>query len=429
MVPLGAEALRSDALTRPADDGRYGSMGAVPTVARWWSSRTDPQRIDLYTRSSCYVTLALLPLLLLGAVASNWAAGSRWQALALAGAALATTTACLVLARRGFRDREHDRGTRPDGPSLAAAVVAGLVTVAAALLVTVENPAPSAPWVVAMVGGAVLLALSVTVPTRPLVSGAAAVGVLAGAVSLAEGTPPAEAAAVAASAWVALTAFVAGFRFSVWILDVVLEMERTRGVQAQLAVAEERLRFARDLHDVMGRNLSAIAVKSQLAAELVRRGRDGAADELADISRVAEESLREVRDVVRDYRRTDLPGELAGARSVLRAAGVGVTVTGEEDAVALPEPVQTALGWVVREAVTNVLRHSRASWCTVELRAAGGEAELQVVNDGARGTETAWGNGLTGLAERLAAGGGRLSAGRDGDRFVLAATVPVGVPA
>jgi two-component system sensor histidine kinase DesK len=114
---------------------------------------------------------------------------------------------------------------------------------------------------------------------------------------------------------------------------------------------------------------------------------------------------------------------------VLRAAGVGVTVTGEEDAVALPEPVQAALGWVVREAVTNVLRHSRASWCSVELRAVGGEAELRVANDGARGTETTWGNGLTGLAERLAAAGGRLSAGPDGDRFVLAATVPVGVPA
>ena len=114
---------------------------------------------------------------------------------------------------------------------------------------------------------------------------------------------------------------------------------------------------------------------------------------------------------------------------MLRAAGVDVTVTGEEQAVALPQPVQAALGWVVREAVTNVLRHSRASRCTVELRAAGGEAELQVTNDGALGAGTTWGNGLTGLAERLAASGGRLSAGPDGDRFVLAATVPARVPA
>ena len=420
MVPLGAAALRV-----PVRDGRYGSMGAVPTVARWWSSRTDPQRIDLYTRWSYYSTLVFLPAFLLFAVAPAWGAPARWLALVLVAATLTTTAASLRLARQGFRDR----AAGPDRPATAVAVVAGLVTLAAGVAATTDGPSPSAPWAAGLVSAAVLLGLSVTVPTRPLVAGAAVGGVLAGVVSLAEGSPPIGAVVVGVSIAVSLVALVTAFRFTVWILDVVQEMERTRGVQAQLAVAEERLRFARDLHDVMGRNLSAIAVKSQLAAELVRRGRDGAADELSDISRVAEKSLREVRDVVRGYRRTDLPGELAGARSVLRAAGVGVTVTGEDDAVALPEPVQTALGWVVREAVTNVLRHSRATRCTVELRTVGGEAELQVTNDGARGPETVWGNGLTGLAERLAADGGRLTAGPDGDRFVLAAVVPVGVPA
>ncbi|WP_176832463.1 sensor histidine kinase [Geodermatophilus sp. DSM 45219] len=397
----------------------------MPTVARWWSSRTDPQRIDLYTRSSYYSTLVFVPVLLFFSVAPDWVTASAWQPLVLLGSSVVTTAACLVLTRRGFRDR----AAGPDRQALLVALVSGLVTVGAALAVTGEAPSPAGPWVAGVLGAAVLLALSVTVPTRPLIAGAAVAGVLAGGVALVDGNPPFAAVVIATSIGVAVGFFVSAFRFSVWILDVVLEMERTRGVQAQLAVAEERLRFARDLHDVMGRNLSAIAVKSQLAAELVRRGRDGAADELADISRVAEESLREVRDVVRGYRRTDLPGELAGARSVLRAAGVAVTVTGEEQAVALPEPVQTALGWVVREAVTNVLRHSRASWCSVELLSVGGEAELQVANDGAGGTAGSWGNGLTGLAERLAATGGRLSAGPDGDRFVLAATVPVGVPA
>ncbi|MEX5720473.1 sensor histidine kinase [Geodermatophilus maliterrae] len=399
----------------------------MPTVARWWSSRTDPQRIDLYTRSSYYTTLVFLPALLLFAVVPDWAPTSPWAALPLAAGALVTTAACLLLTRRGFQGRDHDRGTRPDRPSLAVAVVAGLVTVVAALMVTAEGPAPSAPWVVALLGAAILLALSVTVPTRPLMAGAAAAGVLAGAVALVDGSPPVAAVVVAVSIGVALAAFVAAFRFSVWILDVVLEMERTRGVQAQLAVAEERLRFARDLHDVMGRNLSVIAVKSQLAAELVRRGRDGAVEELVDISRVAEESLREVRDVVRGYRGSDLPGELAGARSVLRAAGVEVTVRGEDAAVTLPGPVQTALGWVVRESVTNVLRHSRATSCAVELSATAGTAELRVVNDGVAPAAEDWGNGLTGLAERLAATGGQLAAGPDGDRFVLTATVPVGV--
>ena len=419
MVPLG-----STALSDPGRDGRYGSMRAVPTVARWWSSRTDPQRIDLYTRWSYYSALVFLPVLLLFAVSPAWGAPPPWLALVLAAAELTTTVACLVLARQGFRDR----AAGPDRPALAVAVVAGVVTTGACLAATTDGELSSS-WAVAVVSAAVLLGLSVTAPTRPLVAGAVVGGVLAGAVTLAEVGQPAAAVVTAVSISVTLVAFVTAFRFTVWILDVVLEMERTRGVQAQLAVAEERLRFARDLHDVMGRNLSVIAVKSQLAAELVRRGRAGAVEELADISRVAEESLREVRDVVRGYRRSDLPGELAGARSVLRAAGVGVTVTGEEEAGALSEPVQTALGWVVREAVTNVLRHSRASWCAVELRSAGGETELQLTNDGASGAGTTWGNGLTGLAERLAATGGRLSAGPDGDRFVLDATVPVRVPA
>src|SRR4051812_38473866 len=298
-------------------------MGAVPTVARWWSSRTDPQRIDLYTRWSYYSTLVLLPFLLLLAVAPGWGAPPRWLELVLAAGALTTTAACLVLTRRGFRDRgvRPDDPAHPDRPALAVAVVAGLVTVGAALAASADGPSPSGPWTAGLVAAGVLLGLSVTVPTRPLVAGAALGGALAGAVAVAEGNPPVGAAITGVLIAVALLALVTAFRFTVWILDVVLEMERTRGVQAQLAVAEERLRFARDLHDVMGRNLSAIAVKSQLAAELVRRGRDGAADELADISRVAEESLRKVRDVVRGYRRSDLPGELAGARSVLRAAG------------------------------------------------------------------------------------------------------------
>jgi signal transduction histidine kinase len=273
-----------------------------------------------------------------------------------------------------------------------------------------------------------LSAVSTVWPTRWLVRAGVAVGGVTGLAVVAVGEPPAVGAVLGVVVGLTVTFLTIAFRFSVWVLDVVDEMDRTRGVQLQLAVAEERLRFARDLHDVMGRNLSVIAVKSQLAAELVRRGKEGATEELTDISRVAEESLREVREVVRGYRGSDLPGELAGARSVLRAAGVGCTVTGEDDAARLPQDVQAALAWVVREAVTNVLRHSRAASCTVALRTVGGEAELEVVNDGVQAAG-GWGNGLTGLAERLAPSGGRLSARADGDRFVLTATLPVGVRA
>ncbi|GAB3305683.1 histidine kinase [Geodermatophilus aquaeductus] len=395
-------------------------MGAVPTVARWWRTRSDPQRIELYTRWSYYSFLAALPVLVLLALASDWAGTSRWLELLLAAATLVTTAAAVQLSRRGFADR----AAGPDRALLAVAVVAGGVVVGTALAVTTDGPSPAAPWAAGLVGAEVLLALSVTVPTRPLLAGTAVVGVLTTGVALLDGNPPLAAGVVGTSIAVAVAFVTVAFRFTVWILDVVVEMDRSRGVQLQLAVAEERLRFARDLHDVMGRNLSVIAVKSQLAGELVRRQRPEAADEVADISRIAEQSLREVRDVVRGYRGTDLAGELAGARSVLRAAGIACTVTGEEAGAALPEPVQVALGWVVREAVTNVLRHSSAGECTVTLTA-GDPVTLRVENDGVGPGGGDRGHGLRGLAERLAAASGELSAGREGDRFVVVARVPV----
>jgi two-component system sensor histidine kinase DesK len=172
-------------------------------------------------------------------------------------------------------------------------------------------------------------------------------------------------------------------------------------------------------------------VKSQLAAELVRRGRPEAADEVDDVRRVAEDSLREVREVVRGHRSADLAGELAGARSVLRAAGVACEVHGEDVGAALPRAAQTALAWVAREAVTNVLRHSHATRCAITLRLTGGKAELEVVNDGvveeaATATDGRPGSGLTGLGERLASAGGSLRSRRQDASFVLTASVPEG---
>jgi two-component system sensor histidine kinase DesK len=285
-------------------------------------------------------------------------------------------------------------------------------------------------WCVTLPLGSLLVACSTTWRTRPLVLVGAGVGVLVGIAELVAGQPPSSALVLGVTLGAFLIGIALGFRFSVWVFDLVSEMERTRGVQLQLAVAEERLRFSRDLHDVMGRNLSAIAVKSQLAGELVRRGRPEAADEVAEVRRLAEDSLREVREVVRGHRSTDLTGELAGARSVLRAAGVACTVHGEDAGATLPPEAQTAFGWVAREAVTNVLRHSQATSCTIRLLVTGGKAELEVVNDGVLdevGTSDGQpGTGLAGLAERLAAAGGSLETRPDGSRFVLTASLPAG---
>lgn len=404
-------------------------MTAVPTVSRWWNSRTAPQRIDLYTRWSFYFFLAGLPVLALAVVgaAVEGAAPTAASWLFVAGSA-GTAAVAVQLTRRGLAAHQAARPL-PGRLTVLAFCVAGATAVVGVAVFTAPEASVAVPWSISVPLGGVLVACSTVWATRQLVPHAVGIGVLSGFATALDGVHPAAAVVQGVVMAVTVLFVVLAFRFTVWVLDVVLEMDRTRGVQLQLAVAEERLRFARDLHDVMGRNLSAIAVKSQLAGELVRRSRPEAADEVADVHRIAEESLREVREVVRGYRSTDLTSELAGARSVLRAAGVACTVQGEDDAGSLPEPVQAALGWVVREAVTNVLRHSSAGECGIVLTRGGGEVRLTVTNDGvpARAAgEAGAGSGLAGLRERLAGAGGSLDAARDGGRFRLTATLPDG---
>ncbi|WP_369211836.1 sensor histidine kinase [Streptomyces flavofungini] len=226
-------------------------------------------------------------------------------------------------------------------------------------------------------------------------------------------------------------------RCGAWTLSVMWEADHAREVEARLAVAEERLRFGRDLHDVMGRNLAVIALKSELAVQLARRGRPEAVDQMVEVQRIARESQREVREVVRGYREADLGVELIGAQGVLEAAGITCRVTGS--AAGLPAPVQSALGWVVREAATNVLRHGDAERCDIALTVTSGRTTLTVENDGApadaaqdpapaaTGTGTG-GSGIAGLRERLAEVGGTLDSSCAAGRFRLTARVPLTPP-
>ncbi|MFC4495880.1 sensor histidine kinase [Streptomyces ovatisporus] len=242
---------------------------------------------------------------------------------------------------------------------------------------------------------------------------------------------------LAAAAVLAVGGLISVFtgRSSAWYIAVIRELEEARGVQARLAVAEERLRFSRDLHDVMGRNLSAIALKSELAVQLVRRGApaDASVEQMSEVQGIARDSQSEVRAVVRGYRDADLSTELAGARGILRAAGVDCRA--ESDDAPLPGPVQAALGWVVREGATNVLRHADATWCTVWVGSdtAEDKALLVMENDGVhagvRDTEGGrTGSGLAGLRERLAGVGGTLRSAGDSKKgtFRLTAEVPIG---
>ncbi len=216
-------------------------------------------------------------------------------------------------------------------------------------------------------------------------------------------------------------------RLWVWIYRLAEEAHAGREAQARLAVAEERLRFARDLHDLVGHQLSAIAVKSELAVRLTGADADAARDEMAEVRGLARTALRELRETVRGYRRLDLDAELTTVRGVLEAAGVTCRLHLPHREV--PEEVAPVFAWVVREAATNVLRHSSASRCDITVRHSDEEAVLEVRNDGAahRAVEDV-GSGLAGLGERMAAVGGTLEARPTGSgEFVLRAVAPLPV--
>ncbi|MFQ1000812.1 sensor histidine kinase [Modestobacter sp. SSW1-42] len=225
-----------------------------------------------------------------------------------------------------------------------------------------------------------------------------------------------------------LTAFA--IRGTGYLMTVNRELQEAREELARHAVAEERLRFARDLHDLLGHSLSLIALKSELARRLAAVDPARAGAEMADVEDAARRALAEVREAVSGYRQVTVGQALAEARAAL--TGAGITVRLPERVPVLPVGPDAALGWVVREATTNVLRHSGAGQVTVELTEDGERAVLTVTDDGCGGAPgvtmrgTTSGSGLAGLRERVGALGGELAAG-PGDRggYRLRASVPL----
>jgi len=201
-----------------------------------------------------------------------------------------------------------------------------------------------------------------------------------------------------------------------YLITVNRELQEAREELARNAVAEERLRFARDLHDLLGHSLSLIALKSELARRLADRDPARAKQEMTDVEEAARRALAEVREAVSGYRQVNCAQALAEARAALSGAGISVRLP--DRVPTLPGAVDVALGWVVREATTNVLRHSRAGAVTVELAEDGVRAVLAVTDDGAAGAGermtvlgSSPGSGLAGLRERVGALGGELEAG------------------
>jgi two-component system, NarL family, sensor histidine kinase DesK len=201
-------------------------------------------------------------------------------------------------------------------------------------------------------------------------------------------------------------------------------LREARAELAELAVAEERMRFARDLHDLLGHDLSLIALKAELAGKLLPADADAAATEVDDIKRLTRSALTQVRHAVDGYRRPTLAGELAGARVALEAAGIQLRVEGES--VTLDPEVESVLAWAVREGATNVIRHSGARHAAIAIRPGAAGAELEISDDGGgNGAGPEPGHGLDGLLERARSVGGGLEAGAaPGGGFRLRLTVP-----
>ncbi|MBP2355574.1 two-component system sensor histidine kinase DesK [Kribbella aluminosa] len=175
-----------------------------------------------------------------------------------------------------------------------------------------------------------------------------------------------------------------------------IELDAARRDMAELAVQEERNRFARDLHDILGHSLTVITVKAELAGKLIAANPQRAASEVADVESLARAALADVRAAVAGYRELSLAGELVSARSALQAAEIKADLPTTVDEV--PEDNRELFAWVVREGVTNVVRHSGAKRCTIKLSA----GEIEVLDDGKGPTPGggASGHGLVGLRER-----------------------------
>jgi two-component system sensor histidine kinase DesK len=215
------------------------------------------------------------------------------------------------------------------------------------------------------------------------------------------------------------------------LATLVTELHSAREELAKMAVARERLRFARDLHDLLGYNLSAITLKSELTHRLVIKHPARAREELVEILQISRQALADVRAVASGYREMSLDEECESARSVLAAADVHVQM--DVSYRDLPVRVSTVLATVLREGITNLLRHSKAEFCEISVRQSAGTVIIEMLNDGvpndpidSREDSGPGGSGIHNLSARVAELGGELIAELQADnKFRLHAVMPL----
>ena len=270
----------------------------------------------------------------------------------------------------------------------AVAMIVGLLALMMVMVVALGQEGTAAAVFVAVAGVMCLPALGALALTAAL-----AVGV--------------EVASHTVSGWsdpAGLSFAVCAAAFAVWgvtqLMARNIDLVHAEEENARLAVAEERNRFARDLHDILGHSLTVITVKAELANRLLDADPSRVRAELDDLERLSRDALADVRRAVEGYRDLTLPGELARARAALRAAEIEADLPNSTDDV--PSELRELFAWTVREGVTNVIRHSGAARCTVRF----GPTGVEVCDDGSGPVgDTQAGNGLTGLRERASAAG------------------------
>jgi two-component system sensor histidine kinase DesK len=210
---------------------------------------------------------------------------------------------------------------------------------------------------------------------------------------------------------------------SLWWWDVLVALDRARASEAKLAATQERLRLAKDVHDLQGHHLQVIALQLELAERLMPRDPEAGMEQLRAARASVDDARQGTRDLATRFRAVPLSDELANVVDLLRAAGTKVEAVVDPDASLAPA---SALGPVIRETTTNVLRHGGGRWARLSLTRSDRSWRYEISNDVADSApeSTGGGSGLEGLARRAAEAGGDLEARREDETFTVVVTVP-----
>lgn len=376
-----------------------GTRVALPGV-RTWRRMDSVARFALYFRLSMHMLVAAFLLL---AISLPFTPELTIEGqVASTGAPLAIAVLLIVLLAIpaiGALELDPEFNVRPRPPVGPWRKAAGITCIAVAMVGLSSAPA-APPWDTM---GAILI------PSAALAASAAVIPwmpyrwvVLALAALIAGVSSPAFGFFVVV---LGTTTMV-----SVWSVRIVKEADRARHLEAALKVSEERLRFAQELHDTLGQHLAAMSLKAELARALAARNDDRLDGQLVELQALAKTSMAEMRDVVEGYRTINLATEIEGAQSLLQAADVQTTVTG--DSFDVPEAHRELAAWFLREATTNILKHSSATHATIEL----GAHHVIVTNNGAH-SERGPARGLGALKRRAEATGSSISTTREGTTF------------